>query len=166
METSPPDLVLRSNGELLDKRLPLDRRVLNHGLVTSLKNFLTRGHAWKMVCMCANIKTGECAVADERGQIYSFSIDSNEYHAVRLASTPISAMAFIEPRNNQLIVAYENGTIIIVDTKSKDIVGNIQSADGAPVRIIKSHPTKSFVIMADDDRILSIWDLRYGRSKI
>ncbi len=86
------------------------------------------------------------------------SIVNNLYQSVRLASTPVSAIAFLYSQKSLLAIAYENGVVVIVDSGSKDIVGNIQTKNKAVARMIRCHPTLARLIIVTDDGCVSMWD--------
>lgn len=148
---------LAASGRFLGKNCP----VLDGGLVTVFRNHAARNKVWPITTVCCNQKTGNFVISDERGQIYKMSTQNNLYHSIRLASTGVSAMCFISQHKNHLVVAYESGSIIVLDAHTKDIVGNLQSKNkSAAARIIQSHPTELKVAIASDDKTLAIWDLK------
>ena len=106
------------------------------GLVSTIWNYPVRETLWKIKSAYFNQKTGEFALADERGQVYMFSTSQNFYRVVRKASVPVSACSFIHCHMHEIIVAYENGVILVIDSVNRDIVQNIQ---------ISSKPTASVV---------------------
>jgi hypothetical protein len=54
-------------------------------------------------------------LSDERGQIVVFSLDKNIYHTAKSASNPVSSLCFVESRKQDLVVAYENRTQVVID---------------------------------------------------
>lgn len=98
-------------------------------------------------------------LADERGQIFKMSLTNNKYQSIRLASIPVSAMAFIPNLKHHLVIGYENCVVIVMDTNTKEIVGNIQQKNPSPARIIKCHPTLPLLILVADDGFIGLWDL-------
>lgn len=99
---------------------------------------------------------------DERGQIYAFSIKQNKYSNVHLASSPISSMAFILSQPSQIITAYENGDILLLDTESDNSVNigvQCPSMTVATIRIIRTHPSKPIIALASDNKVVSLWDI-------
>jgi hypothetical protein len=147
------NIYLKSSGKFINKQATIE-----NGLVTTFYNYPVRGTQWPIIYTCFNHKSGGFAIADERGQVYRMSIVNNIYQSVRLASTPVSAMCFLCTQKNLLAIAYENGVIVIVNSDSKEIVGNIQVRSKAPARIIRSHPSLPRIIIATDDRSVSMWD--------
>ena len=94
------------------------------------------------------------------------SIQDNLYKTIRLASTPLSSIIFIPSKNTQLITAYENGNVILIDTEFSDTIDlSLKYPDMCKsiIRVLRAHPTKPLVIMAFDDRSIALWDLRYNR---
>lgn len=69
-------------------------------------------------------------------------------------------MAFINQHKNHVVVAYESGSIVVLDTHTKDIIGNLQVKSSTVARIIQSHPAELKVAIASDDKTLAIWDLK------
>ena len=128
-------------------------------------NHPVRNKVWAISNLCFDPKSGGFALADERGQVYCMSVAHNSYQSVRLASTAVSAMCFVSGRKNQLVVAYESGSMVVVDTMTKDIVGNLQSRqqqrNGAVARLIRCHPIYPKLLVAADDRSVSMWDIKY-----
>ena len=99
---------------------------------------------------------------DERGQIYVMSIKDNKYSTVHLASNPISSMAFILSQPDQIITAYENGDILLLDTDSNNVINiaaQCPSMTAATIRIIRTHPSKPIIAMASDNKVVSLWDI-------
>ena len=158
---------LRTKGSLLDmpSLSTMKTRRANDGLIRAIKNFPMRGHQWKFTCSCSNAATGDFAVADDRGQVYVLNVDKNSYQLVRSASNTVCAIAFIPCRQNQLIVAYESGQVLLLDTETKETLGNLQNEGTglAPVRMISTHPTKAMVLLVGEDCLVSIWNIRSMR---
>ena len=135
-------------------------------------NYPVRGRVWHFERIAFHGITGDVAIADERGQIYTINMKDSTYRTSRFASTTITALEYIHSRATQLVVAYESGKVIIIDTFCcsrlhcncpKDIIANIQPEGfGIPStqRIIKCHPSKPFAVMLSDDLVLTLWDLR------
>jgi WD40 repeat protein len=149
-------IYLKTSGRFLNKGSPY----LDAGLVAAFRNYPTRNKTWPMSTVCCNPKSGGFAIADDRGQIYKMSVLHNSYNSVRLASTGVTAMAFINQHKNHLVVAYDSGSMIVLDAHTKDIIGNLQSKSNSVARIIHSHPTELKVAIASDDKTLAIWDLK------
>ena len=61
---------------------------------------------------------------------------------------------------NHLVIAYESGSIVVVDVHTKDIIGNLQVKTKTVARIIQSHPTELKVAIASDDKTLIVWDVK------
>ena len=101
------------------------------GLLHCYVNFPTRGRLWRVEAVCFDgRRAGEFCACDERGQVYAFSLTRNEYSLIRHASTPIAAMAHVTSRAKQLVVAHENGDILVVDTTSGDVLAKTTAAAG------------------------------------
>ena len=159
---------LRTAGPFIDK----NGRADEHGLLTTIWNYPMRGHLWKMESTVFNTNTGEFLINDERGQIYRFSIGDALYESIRAASTPVSAISYVNYRNFEVIIAYENGSVIIFDTESKELIGSLvpipntsavsvtSSLPSAPVRILRCHPSKPLVAACADDCTVRLWDLK------
>ena len=127
-----------------------------------------RGRNWPYTSSCVDIHAGNFAVSDDRGQVYSLNIHDNCYKLVRSARTAVCAMCFVPCRSNQLIVSYESGQVLLIDKDSKEIIGNIQSETSgfAPVRLIRSHPTKAVALLVSEDGVVALWDLRKMQCKL
>lgn len=69
-------------------------------------------------------------------------------------------MCFVNQHKNHLVIAYESGSIVVVDSHTKDIVGNLQVKNKSVARIIQSHPSQLKIAIASDDKTLSVWDLK------
>ena len=66
-------------------------------------------------------------------------------------------------RTSQVIAAYENGEVLVLDTDSADTVNlsaQCPAMAKSVIRIIRAHPVENVVVMASDDRAISMWDLR------
>jgi WD40 repeat protein len=94
------------------------------------------------------------------------SIQENLYRTIRLASTPLSCITFLPSKNSQLIIAYENGQVLLIDTEFDETIdlslkyGNMGKS---VIRILRAHPTKPLVIMAHDDQSIALWDLTLSK---
>lgn len=152
-------LLLRSSGSLMERRSSPARRAAVQGLMRTIRNFPLRKREWAFACTCSNPRTGEFALADARGQVYVLSPQGNVYRSVRLASTPVSSLGFVSARLNELIIAYENGSVLVVDTVSKDIIGNLQHSGNAAIRMIRAHPSKPIAMLVSDAKVVSTWSL-------
>jgi WD40 repeat protein len=149
-------IYLKTTGKFLNK----NSKARPGGLIATFKNYSTRNKVWNINTICFSPKSGGFAIADERGQVYKMSVSNNAYDSVRLASTGVSAMCFINQHKHHLIIAYDSGSIVVVDSHTKDIIGNLQVKNKSIARIIKSNPGKLQVAIASDDKTLSIWDLK------
>lgn len=134
------------------------------GLMVAFKHYSTRHKSTALTHVCYNHKASSFALSDERGQVYNMliSADANRYESIRSASTAVSAMCFLAVHRNHLVVAYESGSIIIVDVSSKEMVGILQPTKknkASPTRLIVSHPLELRVITVSDSKYLYIWDL-------
>lgn len=91
------------------------------------------------------------------------SIAQNTYKTVKLASTPISGLASMLSRTNQVVAAYENGEVLLLDTDSADSIclsAQCPAMSKSVIRIIRAHPTENVIVTASDDQTVSLWDLR------
>ena len=149
-------IYLKSTGKFLNRNTPQ----LEGGLLAVFRNHTVRNKLWALTTVCCNLKTGGFVIADERGQVYKMSAVNNLYNSIRLASTGVAAMCFINQHKNHLVIAYESGAIVVVDTHTKDIIGNLQVKAKTVARIIQSHPSELKVAIASDDKTVAIWDLK------
>lgn len=147
---------LSFSGKIYDK----NRAAQEGGQIACLKNFTVKNHLWKFVHVAFNIHTSDFIAADERGQLYCFRLSENTYSSLRLASFPISALEYIHTHASQVMVAYHNGLVIIVDTLSKEIVANVRPRGSSPVVLLKCCPTKQLAVMLADNGQLILWNLR------
>ena len=152
-----------SSGKFLHKNvLPA-----TSGLVTAIWNHPLRGNMWKFekVAFHSKLSTKFFALADKRGQVYVFSILDNQYHVILPASHRVSALSFIESRKSDLVVAYSDGPVYLIDMDTKQIVGNLpvqrlKCGFAAPIRLIRSHPRKPIMMLLDSDNRVTLWDSR------
>lgn len=147
---------LSSSGSFIDK-VGLQHDM---GMVCTIWNYPMRGQLWRMHQVSADVKNKRFAIADERGQVYCFDVKENVYSLVRMASVSISAIQFVPGSNSQLIVAYESGVVLIIDTLTKGILANISMQSGTVVRLIRCHPTKMVVLLGLDDGSIAMWDIK------
>jgi hypothetical protein len=150
------EVSLQSGGSLWNKL----QAPAPSGLVSTVFNPPVKDRIWKITKVCVHHRTGHIATADERGQVYSYSLDDNSYSCVRLASTPVSALDFIQSRKNELMIAYQNGSIVVVNIESKLIVGTIRLPSPSPIILIRCHVKAPVATMLAQDGSLSMWDLR------
>lgn len=169
--TQPDDsgsLMLQNSGRIVEMQSNPHTVRAHGGLIRKLENYSMRGRHWPYTSSCVDAHAGNFAVSDDRGQVYALNVHDNNYKLVRSASSAVCAMCFIPCRSNQLIVSYESGQVLLVDKDSKEIIGNIQSETSgfAPVRLIRSHPTKAMAILASEDGVVALWDLRKMACKL
>ena len=152
-------LNLRADAALLEAKEPL----------CTLSNFPIRGKVWNFTHVACNFINGNIALADERGQIIVINLVTSSYQVARLAHTAISSIEFVHPSGGSakhtgyLIVAYESGRALVIDCSSKESVGHLQSDGASPLRILRCHPSEQVAVSVNDQRVLSIWDLRSSR---
>jgi hypothetical protein len=157
---SPHVLFLKTHGKFGSNAL----QPQTGGRLMTIWNYPLRSKMWRITLVAFHPRTGTFAVADERGQVYRMSMHQHTYQALRTASMPIVAMCFIACEKTHLILAHGNGTLLIVDTHKRDVVGNIQllqaDAKSIPVvRILRSHPSQPQVLIATEDNRVFLWDL-------
>ena len=152
-EIGPENLAF--SGKIYDKnKTPLD-----NGQIACLKNYTVKDHLWKFIHVVFNVHTSDFVAADERGQIYSFRFSDNVYMSLRLASFPINCLEYVHSHASQVIVAYQNGLVIIVDTLSKEVVANLRPRGSSPVVLVKCCPNKNLAVMLTEKGELYLWDL-------
>ena len=118
---------LASSGRLMELTTGLKMRKEHGGLVCILQNYTMRGKRWKIVCSANSPISGDFAVADDRGEVYSVSVDENNYKLIRSASAPVASMCYIPCKRHQLLISYENGQVVLIDTSTKEILANLQN---------------------------------------
>ena len=162
MEVDSDHLIhLKASGSIVKNKFSM---FATGGLMVAFKHYFTRHKSTTLTNVCYNHKASSFALCDERGQVYNMliSADANRYESIRSASTAVSAMCFLAVHRNHLVVAYESGSIIIVDVSSKEMVGTLQptkSKQSSPTRLIVSHPLELRIITVSDSKCLYIWDL-------
>jgi hypothetical protein len=161
-ESSKNTLFLRTQGKFgLNNQL----QPKMGGRLLTIMNYPVRNKMWKFRKVVFHPKTGTFVLADERGQIFRFSMHQTSYHALRMASTAVTAMCFLLTEKTHLIVAYANGTIVILDTHKSQILGNIQlfqpETKIIPIaKLIRCHPSKPLVAIITMDQKVFLWDLK------
>lgn len=152
-----PLVQLKSSGRLVEMTPSFKDLKGRGGEICAIENFQMRGKQWKFSCSCNSPISGEFAVADDRGEVYLVNVEENAYKLVRSAHAPVAAMAFIACRRHQLLISYESGQVVLVDTESKEVLANIQTERSGlpPVRFVRSHPSKPMVVLASDDACVS-----------
>lgn len=154
---SPYVVYLRKEGEFLNK----NQSPLEGGKLVSIWNYPLRNKLWPMVYTDFHPKQHAFAVADERGQVFHFSMKQRDYHSVKLASTSVSAISYLQHVKDALVIAYDNLTNVIINTKTKEIMGNIQlTGSKGKVLLIRPHPYKPILLLYTSDNVVSLWDLR------
>jgi len=131
-------------------------------LLGIVRNYEIRGNQWNMIAVCINEKKPEeMLMADERGQIFLFSTNENTYKLVRAASGHISALSFIPTKPGQMIVAYDNGCIQVIDIYLKNTLNNVRPSNPilSNVKIMSCHPKKQIILIASSNKEVSIWNL-------
>ena len=131
-------------------------------LLGIVRNYEIRGNQWNMIAVCINEKKPEeMLMADERGQVFLFSTNENTYKLVRAASGHISALSFIPTKPGQMIVAYDNGCIQVIDIYLKNTLNNVRTSNPilSNVKIMSCHPKKQIILIASSNKEVSIWNL-------
>lgn len=136
------------------------------GRLLTIWNYPLRSKLWRITLVAFHPRTGTFAVTDERGQLYRMSMHQHTYQAIRTASMPVLAMCFLACEKTHLVIAHGNGSLLIIDTHKKDVVGNIQllqpDAKAVPiVRLLRSHPTLPQLLIVTEDNRVFLWDLKY-----
>lgn len=158
-EGNPFVLYLKAKGKLNVNV----KTVQEGGKVLTVWNYPTRNKLWPISFVDFHNQSGSFALADARGQVYYMNMKEREYESVKLASKAVSAIAFLQGFKHVLIVAYENGTIVAMNTKTKEILANIQlPMTKSAVKFIRSHPKKPILIFVTEDNTLYLWNLGYG----
>jgi hypothetical protein len=148
---------LSSGGRLIT--IPTDKPI--EGLLASFWNEPSRGREWKMLSACFHRSSGDYSLTDEKGQVFYCSMENNLYHLVRSASSLISAMEFVQSRQNQLVLSYEQNITVVVDTVSREIIQNVQVQSEGVVRMMRTHPRQPLLALATDSQVVEMWDLKY-----
>jgi WD40 repeat protein len=160
LSENPNTVYLKSKG-----KLPAfsKHQVQKGGKLLSIWNYPLRNKLWPFNNVDFNIKTGNFLISDTHGQIYYFQLkDSlNEYESVKLASKAVSSIAFLQGIKSMIILCYENGTIVVMNIKTKEIISNIQLPSGSKtvIKLIKSHPKKPIIVFVTEDNVVSLWNL-------
>ena len=153
--------VLSLDGVEAGTTLPDDRKKLDpysngQGLLTTIQS----RSPLALLAMCD--RTGDFALADDRGKIFTFSTADNSFEVAKKATTigPLSAMAYLLSKAGVLLLGYATGAVVLYDTAAKKSLAAMQTPSGLSPRLMRCHPLKSMAIMADGANGLSVWDLR------
>lgn len=157
-EEDPRVIYLKSKG-----RLPLKTiSPTVGGRLLTFCNYPVRNRQWAMEAVTVHPSAAAFVLADERGQLFYMSMDNSIYQSVRLASSKVTALCFL-PSKAQVMVAYENGSNIIVDAATTDIVGNFQFPfTYGGVRMISAGPD-GLAAMVQGPYTVVLWDSRTAR---
>ena len=165
------ELYLNAAGTLLEKTTPT---LLPNGHLVTLRNYHVRSVSWRLEFVCCDSCRGNLAISDERGQVFLLSVDDNEYRLIRKASSPISCLAFVLSQPHHLLIAYENGELVTIDTASGNVIKLISNSSSSPqrhrsrfvpcIRLLRTHPTLPLAVSATDDvdqatPCISLWDM-------
>lgn len=149
------------------KQSEINERLAKTSLLATIYNYKLRGHLWKIERVAFHETKSQFLLGDARGQIYVFSLDTNSYEIGRLASTPIASMCFLHSKPNEIVVSYESGETVIINTSTKAILHTLNIVDPlnwAPgtsaVRLMRCHPKKELLLMAADNKTVSLWDVK------
>lgn len=160
-----------SKGLLLDKSTKKSKILTNH--LASIINYRIRGHRWNINSIkFSTLKSEEFVIWDERGQVYFCNLKKNTYEMVKLASTSVSTIEFLPSKLGKLIIAYHNGTVIIVDVATKKTLLNVltgiddfdSSANNkpptSPVVLMRSHPSKYILVLVTENGTITLWNTK------
>jgi len=149
---------LKASGPIVKNKFSM---FASGGLMVAFKHYSTRHKSTALTNVCYSHRASSFALCDERGQVYNMliSADVNRYESIRSASTAVAAMCFLAVHRNHLVIAYENGGIIILDVSSKEMVGTLPTKNKSPTRLIVSHPLELQVITVSENKCLYIWNL-------
>jgi hypothetical protein len=136
----------------------------NGGLLSVLVSTQSR----HLTSIAFNSVTNDFAVCDSHGQVFHFRMDSNKYQLVRLGgSSAVTSMAFLHSKLNYLTLAYEDGTIVIVDLQKRGAVASMHTVHGNPIRMLRCHPKHSLLVALGVDptnpgrgRTLDLYDMK------
>ena len=107
-----------------------------------------------------NDRSSEVALADEIGTIFVVSLRDDECRIARLASnSAVTAVEFLASHSSTVVVAYENGLVLSIDTHTKEVLMNIRSEGNIPQRMLRCHPTRNVLAMVAENLQLSILDV-------
>jgi WD40 repeat protein len=157
-----------SKGLLLDKSKNKSKILTNH--LASIINYRVRGHRWNMNAIkFSHLKSEEFVIWDERGQVYFCNLIKNTYEMVKLASSSISCIEFLPSKVGKILIAYHNGSVIIVDVATKKTLLNVltgtddidnNASTTSPIVLLHSHPTKSLLVMVSESGIITLWNTK------
>lgn len=155
MEVIPLDL----KGKIYNKNKKSNIKL--GGLFSVLRNHFIRKKCWKFLFCSFHKQTSNLCLLDERGQVYLLNFKDNYYYSLRLASFPVYSIEFIHSRPSNIIISYQNGLTIIVDTISNEIISTISLRGSDPICKIYCNPFKPIVILLSLSGILTLWNLRF-----
>lgn len=102
---------LKSSGMLLNRNVEASE----YGLIMTYTNYTMRNKSCPVTSVVFNSTRNKKSdsnvfiIADSRGQVYHMNITDNIYTSIRLASTAISVLSFVNSNRNHIIIGYENG---------------------------------------------------------
>lgn len=130
-----------------------------------LATFMTV-HRMSVVVMSQ--RKGDFLMADSRGKLYHCVQSSNSFEVVKKAtvSGPVCCAAFVESKSGVALLAYSNGSILVFDLIAKRTIASLQTPSGVKAKLIRCHPTKLMMVIADEQNNLSVWDLRLMSSTL
>jgi len=131
------------------------------GLLHTLWNPPVRGCLWRIEqCSFHPLRHGDFALCNERGEVFVASVVHSEYRLIRRASSPIACVAYIPASPKHLLLAYENGALLVCDTGSGHVAGKLAGEGASCVRVVRTHPSRPLAVSASDDRTIGLWDLQ------
>ena len=134
---------LQGQGSFLARDLSVLQPELSGGLLSVLMSTQSRS-----LCFSSfNQITNDFSVADSHGQIFHFRISDNSYQLVRLGGdAAVTSMSFLHSKLTYLAVAYDDGSIVVVDLKKRKGVASMETMHQNPIRMLRCHPTKSILV--------------------
>ncbi|XXQ38449.1 TBC1 domain family member 31 [Plasmodiophora brassicae] len=112
-----------------------------------------------------NVRGDKFVTGDARGNIHLFHVLQNRYSLVcRAGSCPTAMQASPSP-NAIVAIAFDDGTIRIVDSESCNVVATLKGHRARlQVTSLSFHPTGQFLASNSKDRVI-IWDAREWRRR-
>eukprot|EP00939_MAST-03C_sp_MAST-3C-sp1_P004047 g4047.t1 len=157
------DLILRDRGGIIWRKRPL---LESSGRIVSIKNRKIEGKRCRVRFACIGISRGGTygATADEKGRVYLFYFEKNQYFQIRNPGRRISSVVFSTTSPITLYVGLVDGHVLCYDVAScaydtQDSCFGTLHAHKSAVLSVTPHPCRSrFVTISSDGATL--WDAK------
>ena len=115
---------LQGQGSFLARDLSVLQPEKSGGLLSVLVSTQSR----RLTFTASNQVTNDFALADSHGQIFHFRFSDNSYQLVRLGGdVTMTSMCFLHSKLTYLAVAYEDGSIVVIDLQKRKAVASMDT---------------------------------------